>query len=54
MDHFKQEHKLRGGCPSDWVWIIPPESGSLTSVYHQEMLNYQLYPAFLAQVKSLK
>ncbi len=49
MDHFKREHELRGGCPSDWVWVVPPESGSLTGVFHQEMLNYQLYPAYLQQ-----
>jgi nitric oxide synthase oxygenase domain/subunit len=53
MDHFRKEHKLRGGCPSDWVWIVPPESGSLTEVFHQEMLNYQLYPGFLFQVNKL-
>ena len=26
---------LRGGCPSDWVWIVPPLSGSATPVFHQ-------------------
>lgn len=41
MEHFREEHKVRGGCPADWVWIVPPESGSLTPVFHQEMLNYQ-------------
>lgn len=37
---------MRGGCPADWVWIVPPESGSLTPVYHQEMLSYQLTPSY--------
>ncbi len=46
MTFFKDEHKRRGGCPSDWVWIVPPESGSLTPVFHQEMLNYQLKPMY--------
>ena len=46
MEHFKEEHKVRGGCPSDWVWIVPPEAGSLTEVFHQEMLNYHLSPAY--------
>ncbi|XP_032903465.1 nitric oxide synthase, endothelial-like [Amblyraja radiata] len=36
----------RGGCPTDWVWVQPPISGSLTPLYHQEMLNYSLTPAF--------
>lgn len=26
---------LRGGCPADWVWIVPPISGSATPVFHQ-------------------
>ena len=46
MEHFKQEYETRGGCPADWVWIVPPESGSLTTVFHQEMLNYHLTPAY--------
>ena len=46
MEHFKQEYQTRGGCPADWVWIVPPESGSLTTVFHQEMLNYHLTPAY--------
>lgn len=50
MEHFKEEHKVRGGCPSDWVWIVPPEAGSLTEVFHQEMLNYHLSPAYEYQV----
>lgn len=50
MTFFKQEHKDRGGCPADWVWISPPQSGSLTEVFHQEMLNYHLTPAYDYQV----
>lgn len=43
--HFKEEMKTRGGCPSDWVWLNPSQSGSLTPLYHQEMLHYTLSPA---------
>ncbi|KAG9509604.1 Nitric oxide synthase, brain, partial [Fragariocoptes setiger] len=46
MTHFANEFRLRGGCPADWVWIVPPTSGSQTPVYHQEMLNYHLLPAY--------
>ncbi|XP_071944069.1 nitric oxide synthase, salivary gland-like [Antedon mediterranea] len=46
MKHFKQEQTLRGGCPADWVWIVPPLSGSATKVFHQEMTNYHLKPSF--------
>jgi nitric-oxide synthase len=49
--HMNTEHKQRGGCPADWVWIVPPISGSITSVFHQEMLNYKLKPSFEYQVK---
>ncbi|XP_065650917.1 nitric oxide synthase 1-like [Hydra vulgaris] len=54
MNHFKQENKLRGGCPSDWVWIVPPLSGSVCPVFHQEMLNYKLKPAFEYQTDPWK
>lgn len=40
----------RGGCPSDWVWIVPPMSSSLTSVFHQEMALYYLRPSYDYQV----
>ena len=32
---FFLQQKLRGGCPADWVWIIPPLSGSACPVFHQ-------------------
>ncbi|WAR01184.1 NOS1-like protein [Mya arenaria] len=37
MKHLDNEQKLRGGCPADWVWIVPPMSGSLLPVFHQEI-----------------
>ncbi|XP_038647078.1 nitric oxide synthase, brain [Scyliorhinus canicula] len=46
MKHMENEYRCRGGCPADWVWIVPPMSGSITPVFHQEMLNYQLNPSF--------
>lgn len=50
MKHLENEQKARGGCPADWAWIVPPISGSLTPVFHQEMVNYFLSPAFHYQV----
>lgn len=50
MKHLENEQKARGGCPADWAWIVPPISGSLTPVFHQEMVNYVLSPAFRYQV----
>ncbi|XP_016305027.1 nitric oxide synthase, inducible-like [Sinocyclocheilus anshuiensis] len=49
MQHLETEVRQRGGCPADWVWLVPPMSGSLTPVYHQEMLNYILSPFFYYQ-----
>lgn len=46
MKHLDNEQRLRGGCPGDWVWIVPPISGSLTPVFHQEMLYYELKPSY--------
>jgi Nitric oxide synthase, oxygenase domain len=28
------------------VWIVPPLSGSVTPVFHQEMALYQLKPSY--------
>ncbi|XP_061880300.1 nitric oxide synthase, brain [Entelurus aequoreus] len=46
MKHMENEYRVRGGCPGDWVWIVPPMSGSITPVFHQEMINYRLTPSF--------
>ncbi|CAN0369821.1 unnamed protein product [Lampetra planeri] len=54
MKHLETEGRVRGGCPADWVWIVPPISGSLTPVFHQEMLNYILTPAFFHQPEAWK
>ncbi|XP_039248117.2 nitric oxide synthase 1-like isoform X2 [Styela clava] len=45
MKHYANELKLRGGCPGDWVWLTPPISGSITPIFHQEVLNYILHPS---------
>lgn len=50
MKYMQNEYRVRGGCPADWVWIVPPMSGSITPVFHQEMLNYILTPFFYYQV----
>ena len=50
MTFLHNEHTQRGGCPADWVWIVPPLSGSLTSVFHQELALFKLKPSFEYQV----
>ncbi|CAH3893206.1 unnamed protein product [Pieris brassicae] len=46
IKHLDNENKSRGGCPSDWIWIVPPMSSSLTSVFHQEMALYHIRPSY--------
>lgn len=46
IQFMANEQNERGGCPADWVWIVPPISGSLTPVFHQEMSLYYLKPAY--------
>uniref|UniRef100_A0A8B9Q4P0 Nitric oxide synthase, inducible n=1 Tax=Apteryx owenii TaxID=8824 RepID=A0A8B9Q4P0_APTOW len=54
MKYMQNEYRVRGGCPADWVWLVPPISGSITPVFHQEMLNYVLTPFFYYQVHVIK
>lgn len=51
MKHYENEQKLRNGCPSDWIWIVPPLSSSVTPVFHQELALYHLKPSYDYQVK---
>ncbi|NXM79089.1 NOS2 protein, partial [Serilophus lunatus] len=54
LKHMRSEYRARGGCPADWLWIVPPISGSITPVFHQEMLNYVLTPFYYYQVDAWK
>ncbi|XP_059764935.1 nitric oxide synthase, inducible isoform X1 [Balaenoptera ricei] len=54
MKYMQNEHRSRGGCPADWIWLVPPISGSITPVFHQEMLNYILSPFYYYQVAAWK
>ncbi|XP_055513563.1 nitric oxide synthase 2b, inducible [Leucoraja erinacea] len=54
MKHLENEFRLRGGCPGDWVWLVPPISGSITKVFHQELLNYILSPFYYYQIDAWK
>ncbi|XP_007935745.1 nitric oxide synthase, inducible [Orycteropus afer afer] len=54
MKYMQNEYRSRGGCPADWIWLVPPMSGSITPVFHQEMLNYILSPFYYYQVEAWK
>ncbi|CAH1105275.1 unnamed protein product [Psylliodes chrysocephalus] len=54
MKHLENENRLRNGCPADWVWIVPPLSGSVLPVFHQEMALYYLKPSYEYQESAWK
>ena len=54
MKHYENENFLRGGCPADWVWVVPSLSSHLTPVFHLEMLNYILKPSYEYQESPFK
>lgn len=49
MKFMNQEVKQRGNTPADWIWLVPPISGGMSSLFHQEMLNYVVKPRVLDQ-----
>lgn len=52
MKYMQSEYRARGGCPADWIWLVPPISGSITPVFHQEMISYVLSPFYYYQVRT--
>lgn len=50
MQFYENEMKTRGGCPADWIWLVPPMSSSISPLFHQEMALYFLKPSFEYQV----
>ena len=49
LGFYKEEIKQRGKCPADWTWVVPPAGGSMTGVFHQEMLNFYVSPQYRLQ-----
>lgn len=39
IHHMNQERKAGRTTPADWTWIVPPISGSATSVFHHNYDN---------------
>lgn len=50
MKHLKDEEKLRGGCPTDWVWVVPPLSGGIMPMFHQVRIS-GLYPVHMCCIR---
>jgi nitric-oxide synthase len=47
LTHLAREERAGRVCPADWSWIVPPMSGSQTSVFHRYYDTTELRPAFL-------
>ena len=43
------QERARGGCPADWVWVVPPISGSATPVFHLVRVKCQNIRIFMFQ-----
>jgi nitric-oxide synthase len=37
---------------ADWSWIVPPMSGSVTPVFHQQWSDLHALPDFVSQPKA--
>lgn len=46
----QQEEKEGRKAHAEWSWVVPPISGSATSVFHQLYEKKSIYPNFLHQV----
>lgn len=46
----KQEAKEGRKANAEWSWVVPPISGSATSVFHRQYEQKSIYPNFLHQV----
>jgi hypothetical protein len=44
--HEMREKRAGRECPAQWSWIVPPLGGSTTQVWHQDMREFHLRPAF--------
>ena len=46
MTHELREKRAGRECPAQWSWIVPPIGGSTTQVWHHDMRDFHLKPAF--------
>ena len=46
ITHIAKELRAGRSTPADWSWIVPPMSGSLTSVFHHLYDQADLSPSF--------
>ncbi|MEH2118874.1 nitric oxide synthase oxygenase [Nostoc sp.] len=46
LAHDLREKKAGRECPGDWGWVVPPSGGSACPVWHHQMRDFYLEPAY--------
>lgn len=46
LAHDLREKKAGRECPGDWGWVVPPAGGSACPVWHHQMRDFYLEPAY--------
>lgn len=46
LAHDLREKKAGRECPGDWGWVVPPAGGSACPVWHHQMRDFYLDPAY--------
>ena len=46
LSHDLREKKAGRECPSDWGWVVPATGGSTCPVWHHQMRDFYLEPAY--------
>lgn len=46
LAHDLREKKAGRECPGDWGWVVPPSGGSACPVWHHQMRDFYLDPAY--------
>jgi sulfite reductase alpha subunit-like flavoprotein len=52
MGFYEDQMESRGYCPADWVWLVPPSGGSMTKMFHQEMVCWFSTPCYRDQTRA--
>lgn len=46
LTHDQREKKAGRECPGDWSWVVPAAGGSACPVWHHQMRDFYLEPAY--------
>lgn len=46
LNFWEAEHSVGRPVPADWVWLTPPCAGSVSPLFHLEMVNFLVKPNY--------